>query len=204
MNYVLFGDKRSGAFAVECALSEAGAPYEFRSVSLEANEQRSPEYLAINPSGKIPALKLPEGPVIPESLALLLIIAERYPEANLLPRAGSVERAQCLRWLAFMASEVYPMVEISDYPERFAMEKTELLKANAVGRVRERMSIIEGEIASPWFLTGGFSLADIYAVMFSRWIASDWRKKNLPKLCALADRMRERSRIAAVWARHFG
>jgi len=184
MTYILYGDKRSGAFCVECALAEAGAAYEFNEVSLDRNEQRSTEYLTLNPSGKVPALGLPEGPVIPESLSLLLTIADRYPEANLLPPSRSVARAQCLRWLAFMASEIYPMIEIVDYPDRFAAEKPEMLKARAVSRARERMLVIEKVIAAPWFLSSGFSLADIYAVMFGRWIAADWREKNLPKIIA--------------------
>ena len=111
MAYVLYGDLRSGAFSVEAALAEAGAPYEFHTISLDKNEQKEPAYLAINPSGKLPALSLPSGEIVTETVALLLTIAERHPEAGLLPPMP--ERAQALRWLAFMASEVYPMVEIS-------------------------------------------------------------------------------------------
>ena len=72
MAYILYGDKRSGAFAVEAALAEAGAPYEFKVVSLEKNEQKSPAFLAINPSGKMPALKFPDGSIVTESAGLLL------------------------------------------------------------------------------------------------------------------------------------
>jgi glutathione S-transferase len=49
--FIIFGDKGSGAFSAEAALAEVGAPYEFKTISLEKNEQRSPEFLAINPSG---------------------------------------------------------------------------------------------------------------------------------------------------------
>ena len=59
--FIIFGDKGSGAFSAEAALAEVGAPYEFRTISLERNEQRSPEFLAINPSGKMPALRFPKG-----------------------------------------------------------------------------------------------------------------------------------------------
>ena len=107
---------------MEAALAEAGAPYEFHSVSLEKNEQKEPAFLAINPSGKIPALKLPEGEILTESAAILLTIADHFPNARLLPPQASAARAQAYRWLAFMASEIYPMVEITDYPERFAPE----------------------------------------------------------------------------------
>ncbi len=84
MTYILYGDKGSGAFSVECALAEAGAPYEFKLVSLEKNEQKGPEFLKLNPSGKIPALRLPSGEVVTESAGLLLTIADRHPESGLL------------------------------------------------------------------------------------------------------------------------
>src|SRR4029077_18368883 len=118
MSYTIYGDKGSGAFSAEAVLAEAGAPYQFHSVSLKDDEQRRPEFLAINPSGKMPALRLPEGDVITESSAILLTIADHFPNAHLLPPQAGPGRAQAYRWLAFMAAEIYPMVEVSDYPER--------------------------------------------------------------------------------------
>jgi glutathione S-transferase len=204
MTYILYGDRRSGAFSVECALAEADAPYEFKLISLEKNEQRSPDFLAINPSGKMPALKLPGGEVVTESAGLLLTVADLHPAAKLLPPPGTIARAQCYRWLAFMASEIYPMIEIVDYPDRFAPDAPDALKARAIDRARERDLIVERAIAEPWFLETGFSVVDIYAVMFGQWIKKDWREKNLPKLQALTKRLSERPKIAPVWAKHFG
>ena len=119
MSYTIYGDKGSGAFSAEAALAEAGARCQLHFVSLKDNEQRKPEFLAINPSGKMPALRLPEGDVITKSSAILLTVADHFPNAHLLPPTGPA-RAQAYRWLAFMASEIYPMAEVSDYPERFA------------------------------------------------------------------------------------
>ena len=207
MTYILYGDKRSGAFSVECALAEAGAPYKFETVSLDKNEQRSPSFLAINPSGKIPALCLPTGEIVPESAGLLLTIADRHPESGLLPESGTPERAQAYRWIAFMASEIYPMVEIVDYPERFAPEgeQAKALRAKARDRIRERSLIIENAIAGPWLLPSGFCAADIYAAMFSRWsTGTEWRDANLPKTCALAKALSERPKAGPVWERHYG
>ena len=205
MTYVLYGDKRSGAFSVECALAEVGAPYEFKLISLEKNEQKGADFLKINPSGKMPALKLPDGEIVTESAGLLLTVADRHPDARLLPPQGTAERAQCFRWLAFMASEIYPMVEIVDYPERFAPKDKDAMKERAVDRIRERILIVESAIAEPWLLPSGFSVADIYAVMFSRWsIGKEWRQANLPRIRALARRLSERPKIAPVWERHFG
>lgn len=206
MSFVLYGDRGSGAFSVEAALAEAGQPYEFRTVSLRDNAQRAPEFLAINPSGKMPALQMPEGGTVTESLAILVMIAERFPDAKLLPPQASFARAQGLRWLAFMAAELYPMVEIVDYPERFVPKGTEsdALRERAREKLRERILILEKAIAGPWLLAEGFSVADIYAAMFSRWdIGHEFRAANLPKLVALAHAVAERPRIAPIWQRHF-
>src|SRR6185437_4247623 len=112
MSYTLYGDLGSGAFSAEAALAEAGAPYGFELVSLERNEQKQPAFLAIHPSGKVPALRLPEGEVVTESAAILLTLADHFPQSGLLPPQASNERAIAYRWLAFMASEIYPFVEI--------------------------------------------------------------------------------------------
>lgn len=207
MAYILYGDKGSGAFCVEAALAEAGAPYEFQTISLEKNEQKSPAFLTINPSGKIPALRLPDGEIVTETAALLLIVAERHPEAKLLPPPGASERAQALRWTLFMASEIYPIVEIFDYPVRFAPQgaEAEALRLKARDRVRERILLVERAIAGPWLLPSGFSAADIYAAMFSRWSkCRGWRDENLPKINALADAISKRPATAPIWAKHFG
>jgi len=205
MSFTLYGDLGSGAFSAEAALAEAGAPYRFEPISLERGEQRQPAFLAINPSGKMPALRMPEGAIVTESAAILLTLADCFPQARLLPPQGSDERAQAYRWMAFLAGEVYPMVEIADYPERFVPGPDgEALRSVAKARIRERLLILERMIAGPFFLAGGFSLLDIYAAMFSRWgHEADWRLANLPRLMALADAVSHRPAIAPVWERHF-
>jgi glutathione S-transferase len=208
MAYTIFGDKGSGAFSAEAALAEAGAPYEFRTISLEKHEQKQPAFLAINPSGKMPALRLPEGDIVTESAAILLTVADHFPNARLLPPQGSSARTQAYRWLAFMASEIYPMVEIADYPDRFvpAGAPAEALKLKVRDRIRARMLTVEQAIAGPWFLASGFSAVDIYVAMFSRWRecrSEGWREEHLPKICAIADALSQRPVIAPIWRKHF-
>jgi len=204
MSYTLYGDLGSGAFSAEAALAEAGAPYRFELVSLDKNEQKQPAFLAINPSGKMPALRLPEGEIITESAAILLTLADHFPQARLLPPQAGSERAKAYRWLAFMAGEIYPIVEIVDYPERFVAVEAEALRAKARERIRERILIIERMIQGPFLLAHGFSILDIYAAMFTRWsLAPDWKLANLPKLMELADAVSQRPAIAPVWQRHF-
>lgn len=206
MSFTIFGDTGSGAFSAEAALAEAGAQYTFQTISLEKNEQKAPAFLAINPSGKMPALRLPEGEIVTESAAILLTIADYFPNAHLLPAQASFARASAYRWIAFMASEIYPAVEISDYPERFAPDANgaEAVREKARTRVRERLLLLERALAGPWFLSTGFSAVDIYAAMFSRWSAgAEWRDANLPRLVELANNLAQRPAIAPVWQRHF-
>src|SRR5580698_8454498 len=98
VSYTIYGDLRSGAFSSEAVLAEVGAEYKFERISLEKNEQKEPAFLAINPSGKMPALRLPEGAIVTESLAILLTIADHFPNARLLPPGGSIQRAEAFRW----------------------------------------------------------------------------------------------------------
>src|SRR6202012_450916 len=114
MSYRLYGDLGSGAFSAEAALAEADAPYEFELISLERNDQKEPRFLSLNPSGKIPALRLPEGDIVTESLPILLTLADHFPPIGWLPAQHAPARAAGYRWLRFMASEIYPFVEITD------------------------------------------------------------------------------------------
>ena len=210
MTYTIYGDLRSGAFSSEAALAEAGADYRFEIVSLDKNEQKKPEFLAINPSGKVPALKLPEGQIVTESLAILLVVADRFPTAKLLPATGSPARAEAFRWLAFMAGEIYSMVEISDFPERFVPMGVEAdtLRAKARSRIRENLLVIERATKGPWILGDEFSLPDIYVSMFTRWrgtVGRDWLEGgHIPKLMGVAEQLAKRPRIAPVWQKHYG
>jgi GST-like protein len=206
MTYRLYGDLGSGAFSAEAALAEAGAPYEFELVSLDKGEQKEPRFLSVNPSGKIPALRLPEGVIVTESSAILLTLADHFPQSGLLPPQAAPARASAYRWLAFMASEIYPFVEIADYPTRFVAEgpAADALKQVAIARIRERLLLIERVLAGPFLLPGGFSLLDIYAAMFSRWsIGAKWREAHLPNLTRLARAVSQRPAISPVWKRHF-
>jgi GST-like protein len=209
MTYTIYGDLGSGAFSSEAALAEAGASYAFELIAIDKNAQKTPEFLAINPSGKMPALKTPDGQVVTESLAILLTVADRFPTAKLLPDVGSAERADVYRWLAFMAGEIYPMVEIVDFPERFVPMgiEADTLRAKARSRVRENLLLIERTVKGPWFLGETLSAIDIYVTMFTRWrgtVGRDWLESgHIPKLHALAEKLSKRERIAPVWQRHF-
>lgn len=206
MTYILYGSRRSGSLTVEMALAEIGVNYEVRDVDLEAEAQRDDAYAAVNPQRKIPAVITPTGETLTESVAILLTLDERHPEARLMPAARSAERAQALRSLLFVATEIYPVVEINDYPERFAPTPDSAVAVREVARTlwRERWLLVEQSIAGdPFRLASGFCLCDIYIAVVSRWAQQDaWRPAHIPRVERLTAAVAARPALAQVWSRH--
>ena len=98
--------RSSGALTL---LEELGVPYELRVLNMKAGEQRRPEYLAINPMGKVPALKHGDA-LITEQVAIFLYLADLFPEARLAPPLGDPLRGPYLRWMVFYAACFEPAV----------------------------------------------------------------------------------------------
>lgn len=207
MTYIVYGDPGSGSSTVELALTAIGARYEIRDVPLDDDAQRGGDYAAVNPARKLPALVTPQGETLTESLCILLTLDERHREAALMQPPGSVERARALRWLCFVATELYPLVEINDYPERFAPEGTDpaAVRERARAMWRERWPIVEGGIeGDPWLLPSAMTLADIYIAAVSRWVQKDeWRPATLPRIERIARAIGQHPVLAGTWARHF-
>lgn len=84
-------------------LEELGVPYDLRLLDMKTNEQRSPQYLAVNPMGKVPAV-VHDGALITEQPAVYMYLADLYPEAGLAPAIGDALRGPYLRWLVFYGS----------------------------------------------------------------------------------------------------
>jgi GST-like protein len=208
MGYVLYGDAGSGSAMVEMALAEAGQPAELRDVPLEGDQQLRDEYRAINPMGRIPTLALPDGTVLTEHLAILLAIADRHPEAGLLP--DGVGRAVAIRWMALMAGEFYPHVTRYDYPGRFTPDPgaAPAIRGRALEMGREVLTVVERHAGlrggdAPFLLGERLCLADIPLAVMSRWMGGrDWTPTHCPRLQALAMAVRARPAIAPVWDRH--
>jgi glutathione S-transferase len=207
MAYELYGDVGSGAGIVEVALVAAGVPYEFRPVSIDKSEQRSEAYGRLNPQRKIPTLVTPSGEVLTESAAILLVLDERLPQASLFPLARTPERAQALRWLVFAAAELYPLIEIVDYPERFTPHggSAPAVKELAKTLWRERWQLLEGQLAGePWLLPSGFCFTDVYIAALSRWGHDPgWRAQNLPRVEKLAAAVAAQPVIGDAWRKHY-
>lgn len=207
MPYSLYGAKRSGAAMVELALAEIGADYVFVKTGLGKGGKESDPFLAVNPTGKLPALQTPDGEILTESAAILLTLAARHPAAGLLSRRRGPARARAIRWTVFVAAEIYPMIEILDYPERFVTKAaTKTLKERALARIRRRWITVESAITGdPWLDRRGPSIADLAIANVSRWsIGKRWRQSNCQGIEAIAAALACRESTRGVWASHFG
>src|ERR1700692_2759526 len=129
----------SSSFAVHIALHEIGVPFEAKPMSFKRNDMRSPEYLALNPEGKVPTL-IVDGRPLTEVAAILYYLAKRFPDAELLPRDDVEADAQALSWMSFAASTLNPA------------------RRHGLDHAREVWGIADRRLGQGWAL-GGYSIA---------------------------------------------
>jgi len=208
MNYILYGHPGSGSCIIELTLNEIGVDYQVNPVSLNDGSQRGAGYAAVNPQRKLPTLVTDTGETLTESAAILLTLEERHAAAGLLPPVRSEERARALRWLLFVATEVYPIVEINDYPDRFTATDGVADATRGLARKiwRKRLLVIENALDDgPYVLGTTFSMTDIYIAVVSRWAQQEeWRPRNVPKIENLTATVASREKLAPIWTQHFG
>lgn len=99
----LFHSPQSRSSGALTLLEELGAPYQLNVLNMKAGEQRRPQYLAVNPLGKVPAI-LHRGALVTEQVAIFIYLADLFPAAGLAPAIGHAQRGPYLRWLVFYAS----------------------------------------------------------------------------------------------------
>src|SRR4051812_30688987 len=160
-------DKSFNTLKIRFALAELGAAYDFAPVDLAKGEARAPDFLRINPHGKVPVLV--DGDfALPESDAILRYLAEKDPDAKLLPRfdggAPTLRaRAQILRFCDIASTTFYPAstdwftATKSDDPGKRSPAAAEA----ALARVTRALGVLEETLASREHLVGSFSLADV-------------------------------------------
>jgi glutathione S-transferase len=121
--------------AVHIALHEIGVAFEGKPISFRQREMRAPEFLALNPEGKVPTL-LVDGRPLTEVAAILFYLAKRFPDAGLLPHDDIEAEAQAISWMSFIASTLHPARKRGlDYAERvYGIADQRLGNGWAIGR----------------------------------------------------------------------
>jgi len=156
----------TAAMAPHAALAETGIPYELVRVERDDDGRPSDAYLALNPWGKIPTLE--DGDlVLTESAAICLHLAERFPEAGLVPPAGTRERSELYRWLLWLTNTVQTAELRQMYPHRYGQEG---VKETAEAALHEHYTLIDGHLADrEWLVGEERTVADFFLFMLVRW-----------------------------------
>lgn len=183
------------SMASHVALEEAGAAFEAKKVNIFAGEHLKLDYRAINPRGKVPALRFDDGRVLLENTAILGWVGTAYPENDLLG-ADALDRARTLATCAWLSSTVHPAFARFVHPERFVAdaEGHAALKAHAKEYFWAYLREIDARLADHrWIMGDAFTLADPYALVFYPW----GRELGLPtgeltNIAAMKDRLVER------------
>ncbi len=190
--------------ALEVIKSATGDDFETQSVKLHKGEQRSPEYLALNPLGLVPVL-VEDGKALNQIVAICDYLDRRYPQAGLLP-TEPWERAQALSSFAWMNNTVHPTFTHVFRPANFATGEAaqEDVKRFAAAKFREHLERIQAMIAhaTPWLLGARISFADFYALVFLRWGGfAGIDPASLPAYQAFVDRVAAHPAVASAMAR---
>jgi glutathione S-transferase len=163
------------ALATHIALEEAGAPYEAVLVDFRSQGQRSPEYLAVNPKGRVPALVTDSG-TLTETPALLCFVAQRFPEAGLAPLADPFALAQVQEFNSYLCSTVHVGHAHRMRGTRWADDAAaiEAMKRKVPSNVTECFELIEHKLMKgPWVMGDKYTICDPYLFTIASWIEGD-------------------------------
>src|SRR5262249_10160155 len=141
MAYTLYSHDGSGGFAVETALVKAGAAFETVTVDTAKGEQNKPEFVAINPMRQVPTPKRPDRSVMTESAAIGMPLADAFRDKGLAPKPGTPAHAQFLRWMLFMAANIYEGDLRYFYSERYTTDPAGAPGVKAAGAAHMKKSL---------------------------------------------------------------
>jgi glutathione S-transferase len=194
----LYWSPRSRSFTTLWLMEEAGEPYERLLIDISTGAQKTPGYLAINPMGKVPALRDGEA-TLAEAAAICAYVAERVPQAKLAPPLGDPRRAKYLQWLFFAPSCIEPALI-----QMFTRLEVPASTA-AWGSADQVFDVLERALETgPWLLGDTFSAADIaigsglnYAVRLFKMVPSRPAFGRYLDACAARPAFQRAEQIAA-------
>jgi glutathione S-transferase len=199
MSLKLFFAPGACSFVPHAMLELAEVAFEPQMVKLHKGEQRSPEYLALNPRGQVPVL-VDGDEVVTQIVAILLYLDEKLPMAGILPPAG-LERARALQVLTWMNNTVHPTFTHVFMPQKFtddaAAQKS--IRDFGAARYRELLAEIEAlaEKAAPWMVGVRPGALDAYALTLLRWGGyAGINPQDFPATWALVQRFAELPGVA--------
>ncbi|MDB4053087.1 glutathione S-transferase family protein [Octadecabacter sp.] len=162
----LFVAPNTCARVATIALEEIGVPFDTSLVRTAANQQRSPEFLKLNPKGKVPTLLI-DGAPLTENVAILTWLADTYLDAHLMPATGNImAKLKQTADLAFFSGTVHPVVTRIAMPMKFiadAAQSFEIVRPAAMDEMNKVMAMIDARLADgPWWYGDTWSIVDGY------------------------------------------
>lgn len=177
-------------------LEELDVDYDLHLLSLRAAEQRRDEYLAINPMGKVPAIRH-AGVVVTEQPAVMMYLADLYPDAGLAPSIGDPQRGAYLRWMVFYGSCFEPAVIDRSLERDPAPQST-----SPYGSYEEMLKTLTDQLErGPYLLGERFSAADVLWGSALKWIVGFKLVPDLPVIRAYIDRVSSRPAMQRATAK---
>lgn len=185
------------AMASHSALEEAGADFVLEKIDLKSGQQRTPEYLAINPAGATPALNTDKG-VITQNAAILSYVADSFPDASLAPVGDPFEMARFNAFNGFLGSSLHPALGkvLFSHPPLQGEARDQALDQALAKLDLAEQRLVEG----PWVFGARWTLADDYLMVFERWArqARLLDPARYPKLNAHLDAVQQRPAVARM------
>jgi glutathione S-transferase len=175
------------------ALLEAGLPYDLVKVDLRAKKTESgDDYLAVNPKGQVPALRLESGELVTEGPVIVQMIADKVAAKGLAPARDSAERYKLQEWLTYINSEVH-----KSFGPMFSPVLADDAKAFSKDRVLGKFKYLDSQLAGRDYLMGKqFTVADGYLFTMLRWAeAMKFDLSAMPNLVAYRDRVAARPKV---------
>lgn len=200
----LFHAPGSCSLAVKAALVVSGLSHEVKLVDAQAGEQFAEEFKKINPLSKVPAI-IVDGEILTEGAAILQYISEIAPDSNLLPESGSLKRAQALKWLMFVYSNIHPHFARAFVPSRYGVDEANI-KIKAEDALHDLFSVVDEQLADNDFIAGGqLSLADLYLAVAIHWqtILEKSLTKKFPRIADYHQRLMLLPMIGDVYRAEF-
>jgi glutathione S-transferase len=163
------------SLASHIALEEAGAAYTTARISFAANEQRSPEYLAINPKGRVPAMVTDQG-ILTETPAMLAFIAQSFPQAGLAPLDDPFAFAQVQAFNSYLCSTVHVAHAHRMRGQRWADDPAAIagMQRKVPQSVAAAFALIEHDmLKGPWVMGEAYTICDPYLFTLAGWLEGD-------------------------------
>ena len=191
------------ALATYITLEEAGADYAAERLSFKTNQQNRPEYLAINPKGRVPALVTDRG-VLTETPAMLAYLAQTFPKAKLAPLDDPFDFAQVQSFNSYLCSTVHINHAHKMRGARWASEESSFadMKAMIPKTMGACFNLIERDmLKGPWVMGENYSVGDAYLYTLTLWLDGDGVDiATLPKVKAHRAAMESRPAVQKVLA----